>query len=791
MAVGDDDFLFTDQVIQADRLLRMFSPLGQDALLVEKIIVKEDINGLFEITADVKSKRTDLKAEEIVGMLVDISLELGSGERRPWNGLVTELMEGPPVSRGLRSYQLVVRPQLWLLSQRSDCRIWQNHTSLQVLETLLSEHGIPAAVTSGIVNPPAPLEYSVAWNETDLAYLTRRLEFDGIYYWHEHEDGQHTLHVASHPFGYTEGPEPNVRLAAGSTDRNHISKFSRRYTFTPGKRTGADFNFLTPNTIPKATIPSLVKLPKNGEYELYEYPSRRLDDAANDVSSRLRMQAVESDHEKIEGESTVRTLGAGRKFKPYDVADPDQSFEEYVVTSITHVIADPSYDTTDDSTLEYTNTFTALPSRLPTTPHRTTPLPRIDGTHIAIIAGPAGEEIHPDQFGRVKLWFPWDRRAKKDGSDTKWIEVVQSWAGGTFGNQTIPRIGMQAICSHECGDPDRPYVIGLVPNPNNKVPYPLPDNKTRTVIRSNTHKGEGFNEYSTEDEKGKENQFFHAQKDQTTRVLNNRVKRVDANEIASIGANRAVEVAGNQKHEIGGSMNMVVGGAGASALGLVAQMAALSGQTAGMMQQAGKDGPPDLANFAGALGQSALGFLSAAGLGARDGVVSGASPRSDQGTALAAAGDGMGQATGGLFQLPGIMNTVVGNFKSDTIGIARAEQIGMTKVTNVGQAHFTQIGKEQNTAVGEKISISVGKLYNIVSGAKYHGEAKVWEIYADDEIRLSAPGGYITINKTGIRLHALKIDIEGNQINFKKGGKGEGASCLRSMAKSATPFVRA
>lgn len=434
------EFDFTDAgLIQADRILRISTPLGTDVLLAEKVDIREEVNGLFEMHVDVKSKRTDIKPEELVGTIADVSLEIAYGQRRPWNGLITGFREGPPVSRGLRSYRLVIRPQLWLLSQRSDCRIWMDMTTLQIVETLLSEHNIKAAVTGGVINPPAPIHYSVQWNETDLAYLTRRLEYDGLFFWFEHEDGQHTLHVASHPFGYTEGPETDVRFAAGSTDRNHISEFARDYQFTPGKRAGGDWNFEKPQGPQGAITPSTVSLPKNAEYELFHYPSKALDQSSNEQASKLRMQAVEADHEKIEGSSTVRTLAAGRKFKPYEVAHPDHAFEEYVVTAIVHRIVDHSYETVQDGTLDYSNSFIALPSRLPATPHRATPQPRIDGSQVAIVAGPDGEEIDPDEYGRIRVWFPWQRkRAKKDGSDTCWIRVMQSWAGGGFGAQVIP-----------------------------------------------------------------------------------------------------------------------------------------------------------------------------------------------------------------------------------------------------------------------------------------------------------------------------------------------------------------
>jgi len=99
--------------------------------------------------------------------------------------------------------------------------------------------------------------------------------------------------------------------------------------------------------------------------------------------------------------------------------------EEHVIIKATHTIVDRSYETNGNEP-EYRNSFEAIPSRVPLTPHRQTKRPRIEGTQVAIVAGPAGEEIHPDQYGRIKLWFPWDRKAKKDGTDTCWVRVSQA-----------------------------------------------------------------------------------------------------------------------------------------------------------------------------------------------------------------------------------------------------------------------------------------------------------------------------------------------------------------------------
>lgn len=173
--------------------------------------------------------------------------------------------------------------------------------------------------------------------------------------------------------------------------------------------------------------PSLVSLPKSGAYELYEFQtiggygtdraSRGIDAARVERQTKLRMQATEADHARVEGASTVRTLSAGGRFTPYDVANPANIFAPHVIHTILHKAVDTSHESGGPEP-DYTNRFQALPAEVPATPHRATPRPRIDGTQVGIVAGPAGEEIHPGEYGRIKLWFPWDRRAMKDGSDT-------------------------------------------------------------------------------------------------------------------------------------------------------------------------------------------------------------------------------------------------------------------------------------------------------------------------------------------------------------------------------------
>ena len=135
--------------IQAERIIRVETALGPDVLLPERLSMREKVSGLFELTIAVNSKRTDIAPDELVGKLADVSVDTGFGDRRTWNGLVTDLIEGPGVTRGLRAYTLVLRPEHWLLSQRSDCRIWLDKTSVEVAQILMGEHQLASPVIAG------------------------------------------------------------------------------------------------------------------------------------------------------------------------------------------------------------------------------------------------------------------------------------------------------------------------------------------------------------------------------------------------------------------------------------------------------------------------------------------------------------------------------------------------------------------------------------------------------------------------------------------------------------------
>ena len=152
-----------------------------------------------------------------------------------------------------------------------------------------------------------------------------------------------------------------------------------------------------------------------------------------------------------------------------------------------------------------------------------------------MVTGPAGEEIHCDQYGRVKVRFPWDRYSQNDEHSSAWLRVSQGWAGGQYGFMALPRIGHEVIVSFLDGDPDQPIITGRTHHATNQPPYALPEHKTRTTLKTQTHKGEGSNELRFEDEAGQEQVYVHAQRNLDLLTEHNRTEVVRNDSHRTIG----------------------------------------------------------------------------------------------------------------------------------------------------------------------------------------------------------------------------------------------------------------
>ncbi|MFC2971585.1 type VI secretion system tip protein TssI/VgrG, partial [Azotobacter bryophylli] len=216
----------------------------------------------------------------------------------------------------------------------------------------------------------------------------------------------------------------------------------------------------------------------------------------------------------------------------------------------------------------YRNRFAATPWDAPYRPALAHPKPKVLGSQTAVVTGPAGEEIHCDAYGRVKVQFHWDREGQADDRTSGWLRVASGWAGNRYGGIAVPRVGMEVLVTFLEGDPDQPLVSGCLFHVEHPVPYELPANKTRSVFKTlSSPGGEGYNELRLEDRQGQEQIYVHAQRDwdqdiehdQRIRIGHERHDRVEANAYSEFGGEEHRITFGDRKSEVRASDHLTVG----------------------------------------------------------------------------------------------------------------------------------------------------------------------------------------------------------------------------------------
>ncbi len=530
---------------QDNRMIAVETPLGKDVLLLAAFSGSESISASFSFELELYSVNPQISAADIVGRKVNLSIRLADGATRYINGLVSRFSQerGSGETAGdpfLSCYSATVVPWTWLMTQTTDSRIFQKMSTPEIVEKILNE--TPYADFKMLLDGNyEKRDYCVQYRETDFNFVSRLLEKDGIFYFFEHRRNQHTLVLADANSRFKECPHQataRCQLSLGGwLEEDVLTGIQWTQAITPGKTTLNDYNFEMPSTSLKVEVPSRTALGP-GEREIYDYPGRYRRRAQGDQAANVRMQEEETGIMVLSGSGTCRSFSAGYRFTLKDYFRSDLNDKPYVLTSVYHHVsqgADFVSSSLPAGEFIHDNTFTCIPFDVPYRPPAMAVKPRLRGVQTAIVVGPAGEEIHTDEHGRIKVQFHWDREGSRDENSSCWMRVGQLWAGPGWGGLFIPRIGQEVIVDFLEGDPDRPIVIGCVYHGENRPPYSLPAEKTKTTIKSDsTVGGGGFNEIRFEDKKGQEQIFIHAQRNLSTVIL--------ADESRSVGGSRSTTI---------------------------------------------------------------------------------------------------------------------------------------------------------------------------------------------------------------------------------------------------------
>jgi type VI secretion system secreted protein VgrG len=571
------------------RVMEITTPLGPDVLLFHAMHGREELSRVSEYQVDLLSLKNDININNILGKNVTIKLALQDDSIRHFNGYVTRFSQGGMHGR-YRRYYATVRPWLWFLSRTSDSRIFQEMSVPDIVKKVFADHPT-AMVNDQLTGSYAQWTYCVQYRETDLNFVCRLMEQEGIYFFFTHGDGQHTLVMTDSYSGHEacQG-DPIPFIAAEDVSRADIERI-HTWTLTqeiqPGVYVHDDYDFERPNVQLQAKR-AVVRQYTPSDYEIYDYPGEYLQKGEGEASAAVRIDEFAAQFETTQATANARAISVGTLFA-LDKHPRDDQNREHLIVSATYDLEFSDYEAMPErGGADYSCSFVSMSSKQQFRPKRLTPKPSVQGPQTAVVVGPNGEEIYTDKYGRVKVLFHWDRVGEqtRDENTSCWVRVSQPWAGKAWGGIAIPRIGQEVIVDFLEGDPDQPIITGRVYNADQMPPYALPANMTQTGIKTRSSKGgapDNFNEIRFEDLKGEEQLFIHAEKnqdievendethwvghdrkktidnDETTHVKHDRTETVDNNETITIGSNRSENVAKDETITIGKNRTEGVG----------------------------------------------------------------------------------------------------------------------------------------------------------------------------------------------------------------------------------------
>lgn len=550
------------QLTQENRIAAIsdFS-LGTDTFLVKSLTGTEYVSGLYEFHITLISSSLDIEADQVMGKLGCVTIQ--DDHQREFSGHVAGFTRSEMDDSNLRVYEMVLKPWLSFLGHTKNHRVFQDKSCKDIIEQVFSDQGLQDFEFRA--EGGAKRGYCIQHHESDLHFVLRLLEEEGISYYFEHASGKHKLILVDQANAYPTLPDSDLEYSKGTSPLAQVHRWEHRYDYKTGNVTLTDYDYEEPDKALRSTAKSQSDFAKNLQFEKYESPGLCGPDRISDLP-KIRMESEEMGRDLVVGQSNCSQLVAGGKFT---LDKHESSLEEgaYILLEVKHQITDDSHTAGSKGEQSYRNDFVCVPSDVPIRPRRIHLRPVMRGPQTAVVVGPAGEEVYLDELGRIKVQFHWDREGELDENSSCFLRVVQSWAGNQWGASFVPRIGHEVVVDFIEGDPDRPLVTGSVYNGKNKPVY---SSKTQSGIKTRSTKGgspENYNELRFEDKKDAEQILLHAERDydvevernQTLTVDNDRTKTVRNDENSVIENDRNKTVNNNQTETIAKNKTIDVG----------------------------------------------------------------------------------------------------------------------------------------------------------------------------------------------------------------------------------------
>ncbi|RVB77987.1 MULTISPECIES: type VI secretion system tip protein VgrG [unclassified Mesorhizobium] len=746
------------------------TPVGAELLTFTHLVGRDEISRCLAYTVGFVSSSPDIDPLKMLGGAVSIEGE--SDPKRWFSGLVSEFRLTRIEDR-LAYYEAAIRPWLWFLGNTTDCRIFQNMSVIEIVEEIFSKYST-AKYEKRLQGSYPPREYCVQYDETDLDFVQRLLEHEGILYFFEHDEGKHTLVLADAMSklkpapGYEKVPY-HFEGQGSRRDVEYITEWIPGSSVRPGAYVHTDYDFKKPGAdlMAKSAQPFSHKLAAG---ENYRQPGAHLDVGRGDSLAAIRREEIQAVHQRIAAVGTVRGLYSGCTFELDGFPREDQN-QEYLVVSAEYRLFDPGYRALADVESENFKVILGVaPTALAYRPPRVTTRPIMRGPQTATVVGPSGEEIFTDKYARVKVQFHWDRLGKKDQNSSCFVRVSQTWAGSGWGFIQIPRIGQEVIVDFIEGDPDLPIITGRVYNASQMPPYGLPGSATQSGWKSDSSKGGGgYNELMFEDKAGSELVNFQAQKDHNLLIKNDRTKlvqhdqsdRIDHDAKHSVGHNLDEDVGNNKTVKVGVDQTTDIGNNDTETVGVDRSLTVGSNETIGIGSNSTETIGANHTQTVALVQTVTVGAARIDSVGAAETRTVGAVQTNTIGASRSVT-VGIGQShdigASDSWKVGASQSIQIGSDQGVKIGGAQNTQISKTHIIKVGEDASTQVNGAHELKIGKKSLTQVGEDAGIVVGKNLTIEAK-------DSVTIKTGSAEIIMKKDGT------ITIKGKDITVKGSGK--------------------
>ena len=535
------------------RLLHITSPLAGDELIATRLHAVEQLGLPYRVEVDVLANDPLIKPSVLLTKPITVSVKEMVDEvliERHFHGFVSEFERLGPGTSGRMHYRLVAVPGIWRLGLRQNCRIFQDKSVMDIVDAVLGEHSL-AAPARGILPTLSPMGYCTQFNETDLAFLSRLMEEHGLTYYFSHTATEHRMHVSATAPGFP-------AFVGGDVEAMHESPrfFDLQRWCAAQRARSAAVNLQDMDA--ERSQPSVVQT-KNSDTKSYadepamwapgkvfHWPGGMATRPGVD-NAAVAMGERETAAEEFTATARDPRYAAGVRMTVAVVAQDDtRRTAQYVVTSVQHSASDASSLAAGSGGTEgYGASLRLSVASRTWMPKPLHTRPVMAGLYSARVTGPAGEKIHVDEFGRIKVRFRWDHAGADSDTSSCWVRVAQAAAGAWGGTWFLPRVGDEVLVAFLDGDPDRPVVTGSVYGKDAKPPFLPGTNRAQSGIRTRSYKSdsaEDANIFRFEDKKDNEEILLHAQKNLTVEVENDEKRTIDHDQTETIKHARSVTI---------------------------------------------------------------------------------------------------------------------------------------------------------------------------------------------------------------------------------------------------------